>query len=219
MAEDVKWEQNKLKSGLLNGLLIGALSGLIISGLTILIGILPSNTMADVVSILFNGTIVLGPLGGLVGAVFGGFRTNAINHTTSSKQRISSTVKNALSVFTIVWTSLVLFLIFWVGLLNTIQNGAPNVSFLRATPGMSLGFPFGLLGGMLFGGFAVIQHYSLRILVSGNKYLPFRLVPFLDHCVDLIFLRRVGGGYIFVHRLLMEHFAEMYVETPTSKGN
>jgi hypothetical protein len=32
-------------------------------------------------------------------------------------------------------------------------------------------------------------------------------------------LRRVGGGYIFVHRLLMEHFAEMYVETPTSKGN
>lgn len=35
----------------------------------------------------------------------------------------------------------------------------------------------------------------------------------LGHCVDLIFLRRVGGGYIFVHRLLMEHFAEMYVET------
>jgi hypothetical protein len=35
---------------------------------------------------------------------------------------------------------------------------------------------------------------------------------FLDQCVDLIFLRRVGGGYIFVHRLLMEHFAEMYVK-------
>ena len=34
----------------------------------------------------------------------------------------------------------------------------------------------------------------------------------VTHCVDLIFLRRVGGGYIFVHRLLMEHFAEMYVE-------
>lgn len=42
---------------------------------------------------------------------------------------------------------------------------------------------------------------------------------FLDHCVDLIFLRRVGGGYIFIRRLLMEHFAEMYVEPPTSKGN
>lgn len=39
------------------------------------------------------------------------------------------------------------------------------------------------------------------------------------NCVDLIFLRRVGGGYIFVHRLLMEHFAEMSVETLTSKRN
>jgi hypothetical protein len=51
------------------------------------------------------------------------------------------------------------------------------------------------------------------------SYAIDKLVPFLNHCVDLIFLRRVGGGYIFVHRLLMEHFAEMYVETPTSKGN
>ncbi len=37
--------------------------------------------------------------------------------------------------------------------------------------------------------------------------------PSSTHCVDLIFLRRVGGGYIFVHRLLMEHFAEMYKES------
>ena len=36
--------------------------------------------------------------------------------------------------------------------------------------------------------------------------------PFLDYCVDPIFLRRLGGGYIFVHRLLMEHFAAMYPE-------
>jgi len=26
---------------------------------------------------------------------------------------------------------------------------------------------------------------------------------------ERIFLRKVGGGYIFVHRLLMEHFAGM----------
>jgi hypothetical protein len=28
----------------------------------------------------------------------------------------------------------------------------------------------------------------------------------------LIFLRRVGGGYVFVHRLSMEHFVAMYQE-------
>jgi hypothetical protein len=27
---------------------------------------------------------------------------------------------------------------------------------------------------------------------------------------ELILLRYVGGGYIFVHRLLMEHFAALY---------
>jgi hypothetical protein len=27
--------------------------------------------------------------------------------------------------------------------------------------------------------------------------------------VERIFLRKVGGGYIFVHRLLMEHFASL----------
>jgi hypothetical protein len=77
----------------------------------------------------------------------------------------------------------------------------------------------GLLIGILLGGFAVIQHYTLRFILARNNLLPWRLVSFLNHCVDLIFLRRVGGGYIFVHRLLMEHFAEMYLETPTSKGN
>lgn len=45
-----------------------------------------------------------------------------------------------------------------------------------------------------------------------NNNIPWKLVTFLDYCVDLIFLRRVGGGYIFVHRLLMEHFAAMYTE-------
>ena len=67
-------------------------------------------------------------------------------------------------------------------------------------------------GGLIFGGFAIIQYCTLRFVLARNNLLPWRLVPFLDHCVDLIFLRRVGGGYIFVHRLLMEHFAEMYVE-------
>jgi hypothetical protein len=57
-------------------------------------------------------------------------------------------------------------------------------------------------------GLSVIPHYVLRVTLARNNLLPWRLVPFLDHCVDLIFLRRVGGGYIFVHRLLMEHFAE-----------
>jgi hypothetical protein len=32
---------------------------------------------------------------------------------------------------------------------------------------------------------------------------------FLDHCARLILLKKVGGGYIFIHRMLLEYFAEM----------
>jgi hypothetical protein len=36
------------------------------------------------------------------------------------------------------------------------------------------------------------------------------LVRFLDYAAkDLNFLQKVGGGYIFIHRMLLEHFAAM----------
>lgn len=54
-----------------------------------------------------------------------------------------------------------------------------------------------------------ISHLMLRLLMFIGNFLPWKIESFLDHCVDLVFLRRVGNGYIFVHRLLMEHFANM----------
>src|SRR6266540_4372517 len=79
--------------------------------------------------------------------------------------------------------------------------------------GLVSGLVFGLVFGIDYGGRAVFQHYTLRWLLYRNGSLPFRdLVPFLDYCAERIFLRKVGGGYIFVHRLLMEHFASLYSE-------
>jgi hypothetical protein len=75
---------------------------------------------------------------------------------------------------------------------------------------------FGLVGalggGLSFGGYACLSHVALRFVLSRNDSLPFRLIPFLDYSVERIFLRKVGGGYIFVHRLLMEHFASLSSE-------
>lgn len=39
--------------------------------------------------------------------------------------------------------------------------------------------------------------------------IPLNLVSLLDYASERIFLQRVGGGYIFVHRMLLEHFARM----------
>ena len=57
-------------------------------------------------------------------------------------------------------------------------------------------------------GFTLICHYTLRLLLAATGRAPLRIVRVLDHAVERVFLRRVGGGYIFVHRLLAEYFAK-----------
>ncbi len=71
---------------------------------------------------------------------------------------------------------------------------------------------FGLPTALWYGGLDIIQHYILRLILVIKGYLPFHVVPFLDYCVDRIFLRLVGGGYIFIHRYLMEYFASLTPE-------
>ncbi len=39
--------------------------------------------------------------------------------------------------------------------------------------------------------------------------MPWRYARFLDYAAERLFLRKVGGGYIFVHRLLLEYFASL----------
>jgi eukaryotic-like serine/threonine-protein kinase len=53
----------------------------------------------------------------------------------------------------------------------------------------------------------VIHHWILRLLLYWRNVLPFRVVKFLNYSCDLIFLQRVGGGYIFIHRLILDYFA------------
>ena len=84
----------------------------------------------------------------------------------------------------------------------------PVFGIIRAVGvGLVAGLLFGLVAALSAGGYACLSHLALRLVLSYNGSLPLDLVPFLDYCAERIFLRKVGGGYIFVHRLLMEHFA------------
>jgi hypothetical protein len=75
--------------------------------------------------------------------------------------------------------------------------------------GLNAGLIFGLIAGLNRGGSAVIKHYALRLTLWLNGYTPFKFIKFLDHCAKLILLKKVGGGYIFIHRMLLEYFAEL----------
>ncbi|WP_347566441.1 NACHT domain-containing protein [Scytonema sp. UIC 10036] len=68
---------------------------------------------------------------------------------------------------------------------------------------------FGLLFGVAAGGGeACVKHLILRVILYFNGYIPWNYARFLDYATERIFLQKVGGGYIFIHRLLIEHFAQ-----------
>ena len=73
--------------------------------------------------------------------------------------------------------------------------------------GLVIDLIFGLFFGLLFGLYAAVQHYSLRFLL--RKSFPWKAVPFLNNATARVLLRRVGSGYIFTHRLLMDYFADL----------
>ena len=57
------------------------------------------------------------------------------------------------------------------------------------------------------GGYFLLNHYATRLLLRLRRLFPWNVVRFLDAAAERIFLRKVGGGYIFVHRTLLEYFA------------
>jgi hypothetical protein len=70
-----------------------------------------------------------------------------------------------------------------------------------------------MLAGLLGGALDVLQHYVLRLVLAVRGYAPLDYAAFLDHTVGLVLLQRAGGSYLFIHRLLLEHFVD---GTPTS---
>jgi len=78
------------------------------------------------------------------------------------------------------------------------------------------GLAIGILAGVrVNGGKTVLQHYTLRWLLARAHVLPYpfrdkRLVAYLDAMAERLLLQRVGGGWIFFHRYLLEYFATQH---------
>lgn len=72
---------------------------------------------------------------------------------------------------------------------------------------------FGLLFTLQFllmqGGIAVIEHYVLRWYLWREGMTIWNYTRFLDYATERILLRKVGGGYMFAHRLLLDYFAAL----------
>jgi hypothetical protein len=104
------------------------------------------------------------------------------------------------------WFNRLLIIIFYKGLIFNVSAWGESSLFDLITPGLRWGLLLGLIFG---GGLACIRHFTLRFILHRNNYIPWNYARFLDYASDRIFLQKVGGGYIFVHRMLLEHFARM----------
>lgn len=91
----------------------------------------------------------------------------------------------------------------WIGVLASILIGFS----------CALGFYLGLLNG----GLDFMRHFLLRPFLALQGRFPLHIVRLLDFAADRILLYKVGGGYVFIHRLLLEHFAALGEETPGSR--
>jgi eukaryotic-like serine/threonine-protein kinase len=78
------------------------------------------------------------------------------------------------------------------------------------------GLPVGLSTGLTNGGASYLRHRVLCTLLRRDKLIPDDLLGFLDYADSRILLRRAGGGYLFVHRLLQDYFARQ--DTPATSG-
>jgi len=75
--------------------------------------------------------------------------------------------------------------------------------------GASDGITVASLIWLINGGIACIQHLVLRVLLWQARCTPWNYAHFLDYASERILLRKIGGGYIFVHRLLLEYFVAL----------
>lgn len=72
--------------------------------------------------------------------------------------------------------------------------------------------------GLINGGKYFLEHWAVRTSLFFSGKIPFRLEAFLDQMRHVNFLRRVGGGYVFVHPLLQTHFSNLNNNKPVQSS-
>nr|WP_322721697.1 NACHT domain-containing protein [Nostoc sp. ChiQUE02]MDZ8234804.1 NACHT domain-containing protein [Nostoc sp. ChiQUE02] len=141
-------------------------------------------------------TLNSGLLIGLIGGLIAGSKSQKITTKIHPNQGILNSALNALLIALV------------MGLITILVS-----QFIWDSKYVLLvGLLVSLAGSLVSGGKACLQHFSLRYILYRFGYAPWNYTHFLNWACDRLLLQKVGGRYIFVHRLLMEHFAQMSEE-------
>jgi hypothetical protein len=183
--ETIRFSWTRFPIGFKNGLILGLILGLIFTVFAALL---------DGLSGWLAFELLIGLIGGLIGGLLNCFQPGIRELKTIPNQGVWLSLRSA-------------------GLMGGLGGLALGL-IVGLIGGRMTGLVYCVLGGLCvglwYGGLDVIQHFLVRFLLWRAGSLPWRLASFLDYAAEeLHFLQKVGGGYIFVHRYLLEHFAAM----------
>lgn len=141
----------------------------------------------------------------MISLIFGFEKTNEVDKRTLPNQSIWKSVANTGKLFVT------------IGLPTALLLGIVVSPIFGLANGLMFGLAAGLIGGQ-GAGITCIKHFVLRCILWRSGCIPWNYAQFLDYSANLIFLQKVGGSYVFIHRLLLEHFAQFTVSrSPTSQ--
>ncbi|MDQ2995512.1 MAG: NACHT domain-containing protein [Chloroflexota bacterium] len=178
--ETLHWSWSNAKQSLL---IFGLIFGLI------------SAMGSGLIGLVVGLTVGLGY--GLIGALTGG----RVETTMQPNQGIRRSARSAL--ISALTGALIMGAVGWlaVGVSGGWKSGLIS--------GVVGGLISALLCGLSYGGYACLSHFALRLVLWRSGAFPWHSVRFLNYAAERIILHKVGGGYIFIHRLLLEYFASL----------
>ncbi|ACK66704.1 putative signal transduction protein with Nacht domain [Rippkaea orientalis PCC 8801] len=185
--EGLKWSWVKAKNNLIFGLIIGIC--------------LRFGTSNELLPSLIFGLII--------SLIFGFDKDDEVDQKNMPNQGIWRSCHNSAKLFATIAILTGLFL----GVLQ-IHSKMNDPAFIIDLDFVVVNaFIFGLAAALIGGqwsGITCIKHFTLRLVLGVNGYSPWNYAKFLSYTVEHIFLQKVGNGYVFVHRLLLDYFAKRY---------
>jgi hypothetical protein len=159
--------------------------------------------------------------GFLVGVAVGGLKKVSVEgRKMSFYEGLRLSALNTLRIW--MYVGLLSITVFWFyGSLRYVLMGFPWTNAMQAPlePALFFGLIIGLLIAFSYSGLDVIYHFTLRFVLSLKGRIPLRYVSFLNHLSEIKLLYRAGGGYLFVHPLVLQQLADQADSDSASKPN
>jgi hypothetical protein len=204
--ETMRWSRppaGKMWSWAVLGGLLGAAAGALFGAMTVY----KVTGWAAVLAGAWAGM----PAGALAGGLFAGVRMRAVETRARPNQGIWRSARSALR------GGLVFALVFGLcggglfglayGLTTGMYNEPADMRSVLADCIATSAAVALLIGTLSCGGDVCLWHLVLRLVLWRRHCMPLNYVRFLNEAADRSLLRKVEGGYIFAHRLLLEYLA------------